>query len=57
MPPISCPGGQKPRYRVRRLSGGKAQRLAFCGDKAVEVTPMKKRGGKLKKTSEGKRLG
>ena len=35
--PIRCKGGGKPRYRVRRLKGGKKQRLAFCGSDVVET--------------------
>lgn len=34
--PIRC-GSGKVRYRVRRLKGGKQQRLAFCGDSVVET--------------------
>lgn len=55
MPPISCPGGEKPRYRVRHYKKG-ATRLAFCGSKAVEATPMKSKGGKLRKVAEAKKL-
>jgi hypothetical protein len=44
--PISCPGGKKPRYRVK---GGK-QRLAFCGKNVVEVKNLN--SGKLKKVAK-----
>lgn len=55
--PVSCPGGKKARYRIRKTKKGH-QRLAFCGNKVVEVTNMKKnRHGKLKKASRGKKLG
>jgi len=39
--PISCPNGEKPRFRWK----GNV-RLAFCGNKVVEV---KKKHGKAKK--------
>jgi hypothetical protein len=41
--PITCPNGKEARYRFskRKLSGGKRARLAFCGNKAVEVTIFK----------------
>jgi len=49
--PIKCSNGQKPRYRwVKR--GGKKIRLAFCGNKVVEV---KKKGGKAKKVKRKKK--
>jgi len=35
--PIRCSDGRRPRFRVRRLSGGRRQRLAFCGNKVVEA--------------------
>lgn len=44
--PISCPGGGKARFRFRSVEG-KKQRLAFCGDKVVEVTHFTKAGKKL----------
>mgnify|MGYP001614982039 CR=1 FL=1 len=50
------PLGKGVRYRVRRLPGGRAQRLAFKGNKAVEVQPMRERGGVLKKTGPAKRI-
>jgi hypothetical protein len=43
--PINCPEG-KPKYRWRKLKGGKKQRLGFCGNKVVEV---KSESGKVKK--------
>ena len=47
--PITCPNGQKPRYRwtVRK---GKKIRLAFCG--AKRVVEVKKKGGKAKRVSK-----
>lgn len=45
--PISCPGGQKPRYRWK----GNV-RLAFCGNTVVEV---KKEGGKAKRVRRKKK--
>ena len=39
--PLTCPGGQKPRYRWKD-----GVRLAFCGKKVVET---KKKGGKAKR--------
>lgn len=38
--PITCPSGKKPRYRFRKTKTGK-QRLAFCNNKVVEITPYK----------------
>lgn len=38
--PISCPGKNKPRYRVKDTSKGKV-RLVFCGDKVVEAKKLK----------------
>lgn len=37
--PISCPGGGKPRYRMKGGAGG--TRLAFCGGKVVEAKNMR----------------
>lgn len=53
--PLDCPKG-KIRYRIKRQGKGKAVRLAFCGNKAIEATPMKKKGGKLKKIAHSKRM-
>lgn len=44
--PLSCPGGNKPRYRWKE-----GVRLAFCGNKVVET---KKKGGTAKKVSKKK---
>lgn len=55
--PINCPSGEKARYRVRKTGKGKAQRLAFCGDRVVESTKMKKnKAGKLKKSGKPKKV-
>lgn len=36
---VKCKGGKKPKFRFRTVVMGKAkQRLAFCGDKLVEIT-------------------
>jgi len=48
--PITCPNGSKPRYRWATIKGKKV-RLAFCGNKVVEV---KKKGGKAKKVKRKK---
>ena len=40
--PVSCPGGHKPRFRVKRTKRGKV-RLAFCGNKVVEAKKLRKR--------------
>lgn len=34
--PITCPNGEKPKYRFKKIKGGKI-RLTFCGDKVVET--------------------
>jgi len=41
---------------MRRSKTGKVQRLAFRGKKVIEVTPMKRRGGKLKKAGAARRV-
>jgi len=43
MSPITCPSGRKPRYRHRKIRGGRTQRLAFCNNKVVETTTVKKK--------------
>ena len=40
------------KYRFTKTKKGKAVRLAFVGGKAVEATPFKKSGGKLKKSGK-----
>lgn len=46
--PISCPKGEKPRYRFK----GKV-RLAFCGNnKVVEAKKFDKKGGLRSKAKE-----
>lgn len=55
--PIKCKDGSKPRYRVME-QGGKKYRVAFCGDKMVERTLLKKnKKGKLKKAAQAKKIG
>lgn len=55
--PIECKGGEKPRYRVME-QGGKKYRVAFCGDRMVERTLLKKnKAGKLKKSAKSKKIG
>jgi len=39
---VRCKKG-KPRFRVRKISKGRKQRLAFCGDKVVETKILKKK--------------
>ena len=34
--PIACPGGGKPRFRVKKNEGADV-RLAFCGNQVVEA--------------------
>jgi len=43
--PISCPGGGKPRFRVKKSEESNV-RLAFCGSQVVEA---KKLEGAVKK--------
>lgn len=40
--PISCPGGEKPRYRAKKTEKGTV-RLAFCGSKVVEAKKLRKK--------------
>lgn len=55
--PIRCKDGSEPRFRVMEKNG-KKYRVAFCGDKMVEMVPLKEnKEGKLKKASKGKKLG
>jgi len=45
--PVKCVRGVKPRYRFRKVKGGK-QRLAFCNSKVVEAKTFKKKSHKRK---------
>jgi hypothetical protein len=40
--PISCPQGDKPRYRAKKTDKGTI-RLAFCGNKVVEAKKLHKK--------------
>lgn len=40
--PVSCSNNSKPRYRVKKTDKGNV-RLAFCGDKVVEASKLKKK--------------
>ena len=47
--PIKCRKG-KPRFRFRQLDARRRQRLAFCGNRVVEVSNYKRRNGKWVKS-------
>lgn len=48
--PISCPGGEKPRYRVKTTSKSHEKiRLAFCGNKTVEAKKLSKKAKEKRK--------